>query len=83
MKNEVGMAGSKSIQTRDMQILYIPMLAFLDYYAPINFNAFVECGIWDSETFRGCSLVFMMVWVISFDSIALLLVIFAALKKQA
>ena len=27
------------------QILYIPTLSFLDYYAPINFNMFVECGI--------------------------------------
>ena len=53
MKNEVGMAGSKSTQTRDIAtILYIPTLAFLNYYAPINVNvfAFAECGIW--ETFR-------------------------------
>ena len=31
-------------------VLYIPTLAFLDYYAPINVNVFVECGIW--EIFR-------------------------------
>ena len=51
MKNEVGMAGSKSTQTRDNRIYYAsPTLAFLDYYAPINVDVFVECGMW--EIFR-------------------------------
>ena len=47
------MAGSKSTQTRFVRhkhLLYIPSLAFLDYYAPINVDAFVECGMW--EIFR-------------------------------
>ena len=67
------------------QLLYIPTLAFLDYYAPINFNnvnVFVECGIlW--ETFRVVRQLSRWFGFISFDSIALLLVIFASLKKQA
>ena len=52
LKNEVWMAGSKSTQIRDNHIyyLYIPTLAFLDYYASINVDAFVECGMW--EIFR-------------------------------
>ena len=25
-----------------------PMLAFLDYFAPINVDVFVECGIWET-----------------------------------
>ena len=58
LKDEVGMAGSKSTQTRFVRhkhLLYIPSLAFLDYYAPIDVDVFVECGMW--ETFRlfpGC-----------------------------
>ena len=62
LKDEVGMAGLKSTQTRFVRhkhLLYIPLLAFLDYYAPINVDVFVECGMW--ETFRGCSLVVTMV----------------------
>ena len=36
LKDEVGMAGSKSTQrfVRHKHLLYIPSLAFLDYYAP-------------------------------------------------
>ena len=26
-------------------LLYIPMFAFLDYYAPVNVDVFVECGM--------------------------------------
>ena len=57
LKDEVGMTGSKSSQTtfvRDKHLLYIPTLAFLGYYAPINVDVF-ECSVW--ETFRlfpGC-----------------------------
>ena len=48
LKDEVGMAGSKSTQTRFVRdkhqiLLYIPSLAFLDYCAPINVDVFVEC----------------------------------------
>ena len=56
LKDEVGMAGSKSTQTRFVSTcisicyIYIPSLAFLDYYAPINVDVFVEYGMW--ETFR-------------------------------
>ena len=28
-------------------LLYIPTLAFLDYYAPINVYVFVECDMWE------------------------------------
>ena len=59
LKDEVGMAGSKSTQTRfvrDKHLLYIPTLAILDYCAPIiNVDVFIECVMW--ETFRlfpGC-----------------------------
>ena len=70
LKDEVGMAGSKSTQTRFVRhkhLLYIPSLAFLDYYAPINVDVFVECGMW--ETF------WLSRWfrIVSFDSVALFL----------
>ena len=46
LKDEVGMTGSKSTQTRfardNKHLLYIPTLAFLGYYAPINVDVFVE-----------------------------------------
>ena len=54
------MAGSKSTQTRfvrDKHLLYIPSLAFLDFYAPIaiNVDVFVKCGMWKTFTlFPGC-----------------------------
>ena len=52
LKNEVGMAGSKSTQTRDNRIYYTSLrLLFLTIsYAPINVDVFVECGMW--EIFR-------------------------------
>ena len=63
------MAGSKSTQTRlvrDKHLLYIPLLAFLDYYAPINVDVFSSAAY---GRHSGCSLVVMM--EISFDSVAL------------
>ena len=61
------MAGSKSTQTRGncIYILYIPTLAFLDYYALINVNMFVECDIYNGRH-SGCSLVVTMVRVYQF-----------------
>ena len=38
------------LYVRHEHLLYIPSLAFLNYYAPINVDVFVECGMW--ETFR-------------------------------
>ena len=38
-------------------LLYIPSLAFLYYYAPINVDVFVEYGMWELGIFRliaGC-----------------------------
>ena len=55
-------ARSKSTRTRFVRhkhLLYIPLLAFLDYYAPINVHVFIECSMW--EAFRGCSLLVTMV----------------------
>ena len=75
------MAGSKSTQTgfvRDNRIYYsIPMLAFLDYYAPINVDVFVECGMW--ETFR----LFPNCHDGSGQSVVIQWLFFAPLKKQA
>ena len=54
------MAGSKSTQTTlnfvgQKHLLYIPSLAFLDYYAPINVDVFVKCGMWETfRLFSGC-----------------------------
>ena len=65
LKDEVGMAGSKSTPTRFVRhkhLLYIPSLAFLDYYAPIAINVVmmylssVACG-----RHSGCSLIVTMV----------------------
>ena len=54
LKNKVGMAGSKSTQTRDIdnRIYYasLRLLFSTIYYAPINVDTFVECGMW--EIFR-------------------------------
>ena len=48
------MAGSKSTQTRDNRIYYTSLYACFSRlaisYAPINVDAFVECGMW--EIFR-------------------------------
>ena len=65
MKDEIGMAGSKSTETRFVRhkhLLYIPLLAFL-YYAPINVDVYVSaaCG-----RHSGCSLVVTMVRVSQF-----------------
>ena len=48
----------------------------------IMVDVFIECGMWEIFV-QGCSLVVTMVWVYQFHSIALLLAIFAPLKKQA
>ena len=65
LKDEVGMAGSKSTRTRFVRhkhLLYIPSLTFLDYYAPsyvimLIYNlSSVACG-----RHSGCSLVVTMV----------------------
>ena len=71
MKNKVGMAGSKSTQTRDIKshLLYIPTLAFLNYFAPINVAVFVECGhdnMGDIQLRLFPSYVVTMVWVHQF-----------------
>ena len=53
LKNEVGMAGSKSTQTRDNRIYYTflrLLFSTISYNAPINVDTFVECGMW--EIFR-------------------------------
>ena len=49
MKNQVGMAGSKSTQTRDNRIYYtfLHLLFSIISYAPINVDVFVECGMWE------------------------------------
>ena len=73
MKNEVGMAGSKSTQTRDIATTIHPYACFsrlLAMHLYINFNnvnVFVECGIW--ETFRLFPIIYLvvtMVWVYQF-----------------
>ena len=72
LKDEVGMAGSKSTQTRFVRhkhLLYFPSLAFLDYYAPINVDVFVECGMW--ETFRVVPWLSQWFRIVSFDSVVL------------
>ena len=78
LKDEVGMAGSKTTQTRlnfvrhkHLLYIYIPSLAFLDYYAPINVDVFyrvqhvgdIQVVPWLSRWFR----------IVSFDSVALFL----------
>ena len=74
LKDEVGMTGSKSTQTRfvrDKHLLYIPSLAFLDYYAPISkcwcicrVRSLVVTMVQDSQFWFSC-------------------IIFVPLKKQA
>ena len=46
LKNEVGMAGSKSTQTRDNRIYYtsLRLLFSTIMYLLIMVNVFVECG---------------------------------------
>ena len=64
LKDEVGMAGSKSTQTRFVRhkyLLYIPLLAFLSYYAPIHVDVFVKCHCAACGRHSGCSLVVTMV----------------------
>ena len=85
MKNEVGMAGSKSKQTRDNRIYYtsLRLLFSTIVHLLIMVDVFVECGMWEIFVQVVPGLVVTMVRVYQFDSIALLRAIFAPLKKQA
>ena len=86
LKNEVGMAGLKSTQTRDNRIYYtsLRLLFSIISYAPINVHTLVECtcGMWEIFRLHACSLIVIKVWIYQFwFNRILLLIIFVTLKK--